>query len=62
MNIEISDRNGTEYGYGVYINAVDDGIIYASSCMSKNASKQSIAREKRNVLARGRRALSRIND
>lgn len=63
MQIVESDNNGREYGYGVYLNAIgDDGIIYASVCLNKNATETQIKRQRRNVLSRGRRAYNKRND
>jgi len=59
IHIEHSDRNATEYGYGLYINAVVDSVIWASECLPKDAAPEEIKKAEKRVRARARRAYNR---
>jgi len=59
MRIEIRHENqsGSEYGYGLYINAYipEEGeSIWASECISKNASPETIKKAEKRVRERAR--------
>jgi hypothetical protein len=61
--IQHSDNNGSEYGYGLYINAVGVGIageIWASECLNENATEKQIKMAEHRVRARGLRAMNKI--
>lgn len=59
--IEVSDRNATEFGYGIYIDGIADGIQMASEYMSRDATDVQIASAKRRVRSRTRYALRKWN-
>lgn len=54
MKTELSNQNGSEFGYGIYVNAVAENIIWASYCLPKNATPQEITAARRRVSSLGR--------
>lgn len=60
MKIEIrhENQNGSEYGYGLYINAYTgdygDNSIWASECVSRDASSETIKAAEKRVRERAR--------
>jgi len=60
IKIEHSDRNATEYGYGLYINGVSTVLnaIFASECISKTATDEQIKQAEKRVRAKALRKLN----
>lgn len=42
IRIEVSNKTASEYGYGKYVNAIIDNMIWAWECLPKDASDQEI--------------------
>jgi len=42
INIEVSNKTASEYGYGKYINAIIDNTIWAWECLPLDASEKEI--------------------
>jgi len=61
ITIKHAGDNGLEYGYGLYINAIIDGEIYASECINKNANTEEIKSSEKRVRAKARREYKKIN-
>jgi len=64
ITIKHEDRNGSEYGYGLYINAYitnewDNTALYASDCLPPNSSDESVKKTERRVRQNARRAYKR---
>jgi len=59
IKIHHSNQNGTEYGYGLYINAVVGNTIHASECIAKTAGADEIKHAEKLVYNRTRAALIR---
>ena len=60
ITIKHAGNNGREYGYGVYINAIIDGVIYASECLNKNANADDIKASEKRVRAKARREYKKM--
>lgn len=60
--IKHSSSNGREYGYGLYINAIINGEIYASECIDKNANRDEIRASEKRVRAKARREYKKIGN
>lgn len=62
ITIKHSDNNGKEFGYGLYINAIGDGCVMASECLSRSASNEDIKAAERRVRKRGYYHLKRLEE
>jgi len=59
IEIEISNRTASEYGYGIYINAFVENAVWAWECLPKDASDQDIKAASKRVRERARYHLNK---
>ena len=62
VKVSEGDSDGKSFGYGLYVNASIDQIIYASECVAKDSSADAIQAARRRVLARARGYIRRHRD
>jgi hypothetical protein len=63
ITIKHENQNGSEYGYGLYINAyitsgpyADKQVVWASECVKKDSSESDIKKAEKRVRSRARYA------
>ena len=59
ITIEVSNKTASEYGYGIYVNAIIDNTVWAWECLPKNASDQDIKAATKRVRSKARYAFKK---
>lgn len=59
IRIDVSNKTASEYGYGKYVNAIIDNIVWAWECLPKDASDEEVKAASKRVRAKARYAFNK---